>query len=56
MGSWHNFSHDNIYQCCVKKEFRILSNARRNTPAPPVREADFTTLPQKVNRENPFGN
>jgi hypothetical protein len=30
--------------------------ARRNTPAPPVREADFMALPQKVNRENPFGN
>ncbi|ADY63364.1 hypothetical protein EXN24_10570 [Rhizobium rhizogenes] len=28
MGSWHNFSHHNIYQCRLKKEFQNLPIVR----------------------------
>ncbi|QCL74590.1 hypothetical protein CFBP5877_00315 [Agrobacterium tumefaciens] len=38
MGSWHNFSRHKIYQCCVKKEFRILSIAHENRPLPAIGE------------------
>jgi hypothetical protein len=40
MGSWHNFSRHKIYQCRVKKEFRILPMTRWNWPLSAVGEED----------------
>jgi hypothetical protein len=54
MGSWHNFSRHKIYQCCVKKEFQILSIARRNRPLSAVGEEDGGAFSAKGEARKPL--
>jgi hypothetical protein len=47
MGRWHNFSRHKIYQCRVKKEFRILSVTHGNACTRPAEEANLMRFSAK---------